>query len=92
MTERTDFHTKDGAQFTGPMEMGHFKDVEREDYTYEAWFRSPLTGKFRREIFGGVTSGLVLINEGNAECSHGHGDGSEEATSYQVHLGNTNVY
>jgi hypothetical protein len=93
VTERSDFHTKDGAQFNGAMEMGHFKAASREEYTYEAWFRSPLKGKFRRELFGGVTSGLVLVNEGNAECqSWGDEKAVGEKTGYQMHVGNTNVY
>jgi len=104
VTERTDFHTKDGAQFNGPMTMGKLGKHTREEYTYEAWFRSPLEGKFRREIFGGVTSGLVLQNENSAACaSWGNTnsmeeynkravDSNAESTNYQVHLGNTNVY
>jgi hypothetical protein len=93
VTERSDFHTKDGAQFNGAMTMGHCQSMTmtRDEYTYEAWFRSPLAGKFRREIFGGATSGLVLVNEGNAECKH-FGDGVTETTSYQLHVGNTNAY
>jgi len=91
VTERTDFHTKDGAQFNGPMTMGKLGKTHRDEYTYEAWFRSPLSGSFRREILGGAMSGLVLTNEGNADCQQ-YGDGSTETTSYQLHLGNTNVY
>jgi len=91
VTERSDFHTKDGAQFNGPMEIGKIGKTERAEYTYEAWFRSPLEGKFRREIFGGVTSGMVLVNEGNSACL-GFGDGNTETTGYQLHVGNTNVY
>jgi hypothetical protein len=95
VTERTDFHTKDGAQFLGEMRMGKPPTTlplagkppttTREEYTYEAWFRSPLKGQFRREIFGGVTSGFVLVNEGL-------GDKCGEDTGYQLHVGNTNVY
>jgi hypothetical protein len=89
VTERPDFHSKDGAQFNGAMKMhGRTKFSE---YTYEAWFRSPLEGSFRRELFGGATSGLVLVNENNAACV-GHADGNQEKTSYQLHAGNTNVY
>jgi hypothetical protein len=92
VTERTDFHTKDGAQFNGLMRMGKLGKSERADYTYEAWFRSPLEGKFNREIFGGATAGLVLVNGGMAECaSYGGGVGGEE-TGYHLHVGNTNVY
>jgi hypothetical protein len=94
VTERTDFHTKDGAQFTGAMTMGKRNKAVQdglEEYTYEAWFRSPLEGKFRRELFGGITGGLVLTNEGKAECK-GYGGSNFEATSYQLHAGNTNVY
>jgi hypothetical protein len=90
-TERSDFHSKDGAQFTGPMSMTKLDKTDRATYTYEAWFRSPLEGKFRREIFGGATSGLVLVNENNAECQR-YGDGNNEHTTYQLHAGNTNVY
>jgi len=90
-TERSDFHAKDGAQFTGPMSMGKLGKTARAEYTYEGWFRSPLAGKFRRELFGGITQGLVLVNEANAECQR-YGDGSNEHTTYQLHAGNTNVY
>jgi len=90
-TERSDFHTKDGAQFNGQMTMGKLGKTDRAEYTYEAWFRSPLEGKFRREIFGGVTSGLVLVNEANANCVT-FGDGNNERTTYQLHVGNTNTY
>lgn len=91
VTQRTDFHTKDGAQFTGPMWMGERKDESLEEYTYEAWFRSPLEGKFRRELFGGHTSGLVLMNENVHSCRH-LDDGNTEETTYQLHAGNTNAY
>lgn len=90
-THRADFHTLDGAQFNGPMTMGNLGKARRAEYTYEAWFRSPLEGKFIREIFGGATSGLTLVNANNAECLH-YGDGSNERTTYQLHVGNTNVY
>jgi len=91
VTERSDFHSKDGAQFNGAMKMGKFGKAVREEYTYEAWFRSPLKGQFRREIFGGATAGLMLVNENNAECNN-WGDGVTAKTSYQLHAGNTNVY
>jgi len=90
-TQRSDFHTLDGAQFNGAMTMGLLGKSQRSAYTYEAWFRSPLEGKFIREIFGGHTSGLTLVNANNAECVH-YGDGSNERTTYQLHAGNTNVY
>jgi len=90
-TERSDFHSKDGAQFNGQMTMGKLGKTDRAEYTYEAWFRSPLAGKFRREIFGGVTSGLVLVNEANTDCVQ-FGDGNNERTTYQLHVGNTNTY
>jgi len=90
-TERSDFHSKDGAQFNGPMSMGILGKSKRSDYTYEAWFKSPLEGKFRREIFGGATSGLVLVNEGSAECMR-YGDGSNEHSTYQLTAGGSNAY
>jgi len=91
VTERSDFHSKDGAQFNGQMTMGKLGKATRDTYTYEAWFRSPLAGNFRREIFGGPTAGLVLVNEGNAACNN-WGDGVTDKTSYQLHVGNTKVY
>merc|ERR1719267_320937 len=36
--------------------MGKLGKKERDEYTYEAWFRSPLEGKFRRELLGGNTN------------------------------------
>jgi hypothetical protein len=73
------------------MTMGKLGKATRDEYTYEAWFRSPLKGKFRRELFGGATSGLMLVNEGNAACES-FGDVSTATTSYQLHVGNTNAY
>lgn len=90
VTERTDFHTKDGAQFIGQMTMGKFEIKARSEYTYEAWFRSPLEGKFRRELFGGATQGLVLVNEGRP-CKLWH-EGNADGSNYMLHAGNTNVY
>ena len=89
-TERSDFHAKDAAQFTGPMSMGILGKSSRAKYTYEGWFRSPLAGKFRRELFGGATSGSVLVNEANAECQR-YGDGSNEHTTYQLRVGHTST-
>ena len=74
-TERSDFHAKDTAQFTGPMSMGILGKSSRAEYTSEDWFRYPWAGKFHRELFGGATSGLVLLNKANAECQR-YGDGS----------------
>ena len=51
------FHSKYGAQFTGPMSMGKLGKSSRAEYTYEAWFRCPWEAKFRRELFGGSTAG-----------------------------------
>merc|ERR1719498_164642 len=53
VTERTDFHSKDGAQFIGVMQNPKLGNPKRSQFTYEAWFRSPLKGRFRREMFGG---------------------------------------
>merc|ERR1719498_555585 len=90
-TERSDFHSKDGAQFTAPMTMAQLGKSKRAEYTYEAWFKSPLEGKFKREIFGGPESGLVLVNEDKTDCVR-HGHGANEKTTYQLHAGNTNAY
>merc|ERR1719503_112584 len=90
-TERSDFHSKDGAQFNSPMTISRLGKTSRAEYTYEAWFKSPLEGKFRRELFGGAESGLVLVNENKVDCQR-HGDGANEKTSYQLHAGNTNAY
>lgn len=90
-TERSDFHSKDGAQFNAPMTMAHPGKKIRATYTYEAWFKSPLEGTFRREIFGGAKTGLVLVNENKVACQR-HGDGANEKTKYQLHAGNTNAY
>jgi hypothetical protein len=92
VTEREDFHTKDGAQFIAPMTMGKLGETKRDAYTYEAWFRSPLEGKFRREILGGATGGLVLVNENTGVKCKNFGDGNTEKTGYQLHLGHTNVF
>jgi polyhydroxyalkanoate synthesis regulator phasin len=94
VSERSDFHSKDGVQFNSPMDngLGPVFQAKRTDYTYEAWFRSPLEGKFRREIFGGAETGLMLVNENDdAECKS-YGDGTNERTTYRLHVGNTNAY
>jgi len=70
VTERTDFHTKDGAQFNGPMTMGKLGKTHHVEYTYEAWFRSPLSESFRHKILGGAMSGLVHCVP---LCSGNHG-------------------
>jgi hypothetical protein len=44
VSERSDFHTKDGAQFNGQMTMGQLGKTSYDAFTYEAWFRSPLEG------------------------------------------------
>jgi hypothetical protein len=95
-TEETEFHTKDGAQFNGAMSMGHVGHTgSRSHYTYEAWFRSPLVGKLRREIFGGASSGLTLVNEGAVPCMHDvavAGGGNKKESGYQLHAGSTGKY
>jgi hypothetical protein len=48
--EEAEFHTKDGAQFNGVMTIGKMAESTRSQYTYEAWFRSPLLGKLPREF------------------------------------------
>lgn len=90
-TERSDFHSKDGAQFNGAMTMGQMSESRRSIYTYEAWFRSPLDGNFIREIFGGVREGLTLVNDGKVACDM-WGNGVNERTNYHLTVGNTNAY
>jgi hypothetical protein len=63
----------------------------RAEYTYEAWIKSPLEGRFRREIFGGAQGGFVLVNEDKTDCLR-YGDGANEQTTYQLHAGGTNAY
>merc|ERR1719316_1174927 len=74
-TEEAEFHTKDGAQFNGVMTIGKMDQKTFSQFTYEAWFRSPLQGKLPREIFGGVESGLTLANVGAVPCMHEVGRG-----------------
>jgi len=91
-TEETEFHTKDGAQFNGVMNIGRMGVTTRSQYTYEAWFTSPLVGKLRREIFGGASSGLTLVNEGAVPCLHDvgvQGGGNKKESGYQLHAGST---
>jgi hypothetical protein len=95
-TEETEFHTKDGAQFNGAMTIGHMGVNTRSTYTYEAWFKSPLAGKLRREIFGGASSGLTLVNEGAVSCMHDVGTGivggGKKHSGYQLHAGSTDKW
>jgi len=91
-TEETEFHTKDGAQFNSVMTIGKMGSTTRSEYTYEAWFRSPLVGKLRREIFGGASSGLTLVNEGAVPCLHDVGEmggAGKKESGYQLHAGST---
>jgi len=92
-TEEAEFHTKDGAQFNGVMTIGKMAVDTRSEYTYEAWFRSPLQGRLPREIFGGASSGLTLQNVGAVPCLHDAGrgiaQGGFEENGYQLHVGGT---
>ena len=58
------------------MSMGMLAKSSRAEYTSEGWFRSPLA--------------LVLVNKANAECQR-YGDGSNEHTTYQLHVGHTST-
>merc|ERR1719171_85974 len=95
-TEETEFHTKDGAQFTGAMTVGKMGVKTRAMYTYEAWFKSPLLGKLPREIFGGASSGLTLQNVGAVPCLHeagkGIAQGGFQESGYQLHVGSTDKW
>jgi hypothetical protein len=73
------------------MTVDHLGKSKFAAYTYEGWFKSPLEGHFRRELFGGAQSGLVLVSENKVPCER-HGDGTNTKTSYQLHAGNTNAY
>jgi len=95
-SEDGDFHVFDGAQFNGKMAIGHMSVKTRTHYTYEGWFRSPLAGKQRREILGGSSSGLTLINEGAVPCLHDVGPGymksNAKTEGYQLHVGGSDKY
>jgi len=95
-SEDGDFHVFDGAQFNGKMAIGHMAVKTRSHFTYEGWFRSPLAGKQRREILGGSSSGLTLINEGAVPCLHDVGPGymksGTKTEGYQLHVGGTDKY
>lgn len=94
--EELEFHTKDGAQFTAPMKIGHMGPTGFSTFTYEAWFKSPLEGKLRREIFGGASTGLTLTNENAVPCMHDIGKGivagGLKESGYQLHAGSTEEY
>jgi hypothetical protein len=95
-TDEGEFHTKDGAQFNGVMTIGKMVETTRSQFTYEAWFKSPLLGKLPREIFGGASSGLSLQNVGAVPCMHEAGKGMArggfEESGYQLHLGSTDKW
>jgi hypothetical protein len=95
-TEEADFHTKDGLEFNGVMKVGKMSVVSRPTYTYEAWFKSPLSGKLNREIFGGANSGLTLANVGAVPCMHDVGAGiirgGKKESGYQLHAGSTDKW
>jgi hypothetical protein len=95
-SEDGDFHVFDGSQFNGKMAIGHMAVKTRAQYTYEGWMRSPLKGKLRREIFGGASNGLTLVNEGAVPCMHdvgsGYMKGGSKESGYQLHVGGTNKW
>jgi hypothetical protein len=95
-TDKKEFHTKDGAQFNGVMTIGKMAENTRAEYTYEAWFKSPLLGKLPREIFGGASSGLTLANVGAVACLHeagrGMNQGGFEESGYQLHVGGSRFW
>jgi polyhydroxyalkanoate synthesis regulator phasin len=94
-TEETEFHTKDGAQFNGVMTINKMGMKTRSTYTYEAWFKSPLVGKLRREIFGGTSSGLTLVNENAVPCLHEvnvAGGSNKKESGYQLHAGSSSKW
>jgi hypothetical protein len=95
-SEDGDFHVFDGAQFNGKMAIGHMAVSTRTHYTYEGWFRSPLAGKQRREILGGSSAGLTLVNEGAVPCLHDVGPGymksNAKTEGYQLHVGGSDKY
>jgi hypothetical protein len=78
------------------MEIGHMETTKWTHYTYEGWVRSPLTGKKRREIFGGSSTGFTLVNEGAVPCMHdvgsGYMKGGKKERGYQLHVGGTDKY
>jgi hypothetical protein len=94
-TNETDFHTKDGMHFLEKMHIGRMPVTSRTQYTYEAWFKSPLDGRLRREIFGGASTGFTLVNEGAVKCRHDVGVGiahGQKQSGYQLHVGSTDKY
>jgi hypothetical protein len=93
-TKPLEFHTKEGVQFTSPMTSSKplAPDEGRRDYTYEAWFRSPMNTQYNREIFGGAGSGLTLVNKGQAECLHEVRKDGRDHYGYQLHAGSTEYY
>jgi len=94
-TNETEFHTKDGMHFLERMHIGRMPVTSRTQYTYEAWFKSPLEGRLRREIFGGANTGLTLVHEGAVKCLHDIGVGiahGQKQSGYQLHVGSTDKY
>jgi hypothetical protein len=79
------------AQLASPLTMAPSTNSFSGAFTYEAWVKSPLSGTGRREIFGGSAHGFYLIHA-HAACSQGHGSGSGETTSYQLHVGYSNTF
>lgn len=52
-------------------------------------------GKLRREIFGGASNGLTLVNEGAVPCMHDvsvAGGGNKKESGYQLHAGSTGIW
>lgn len=92
VTHKLEFHVKDGARFTRQLTIPNLADDIYTQYTYEAWFKSPLTGKARREIFGGGYKGFTLVNENAVPCLHVAGRGGTKAGGYQVHVGSTKQF
>jgi len=91
-TEEREFHTVPGIEFTpGTWGFGRPDSSTRTEYTYEAWFKSPLRGGANREIFGG-SNGLILVNTNAVPCLREVGHGGQQTHGYQVHVGGTDKY
>lgn len=91
-TEDKEFHTVPGVEFSpGTLAFGRPDAVHRDEYTYEAWFKSPLRGQATREIFGGA-DGLMLVNSNAVPCVHQGSSHGQPTHGYQVHVGGTDKY
>lgn len=79
VTHKEEFHSKDVYALQSQMTIPKYSENDLSSFTYEAWFKSPLTGFKKREIFGGE-NGFLLTHKGG-DCYRIHAGATVEYSS-----------